>query len=117
MIATGANRKQNDDCGAGMAVTVTTRRWPINRVIRMACTQARMMASEDKTTIRNALTFIETDMVMAAVIMETTDATVTVNSSRHIVNGFLQGYDQGYRSYRGSRNRRSGTYGVGRFKY
>jgi hypothetical protein len=48
------------------------------------------MASEDRATIRNVLTFIETDTATAAVTMGTTDATVIVNSSRHIVRDFCK---------------------------
>ena len=90
MIATAAIAIGTMIGGAAMAVTATTRRWPINRAIRTACTRARMMAPEDRATIRNAHTFTGTDMVTAAVITETTDATVTVNSSRHIVKDFCK---------------------------
>ena len=48
------------------------------------------MAHVDRAKIRNARTFIEMDMAMAVVITETTDATVTVNSSRHIVKDFCK---------------------------
>jgi hypothetical protein len=48
------------------------------------------MAVEDRATIRNVLTFIETDMATAAVIMGTTDAMVTDNSSRPIVKDFCK---------------------------
>src|SRR5262249_41901165 len=73
-----------------MADTATIHRQLINRATRMAFTPARMMAPEAKATIRNALTFIETDTAAAAVITETTDATVTVNSSRLIAKDFCK---------------------------
>ena len=72
------------------AVTATILKWRINKATRMAFIPARVMGRGARTTIHNVLTFIETDMVTAAVITETTDAMVMVNSSRHIARDFCK---------------------------
>ena len=117
MIATGVIAIRTMIGVDAMAVTATIRRWLINRATRMASPLARMMARGDKATIRNALTFIETDIAMAADIMGTTDATVTVNSSRHIVKDFCRDMIKVIEAIVGHVTGAPATTDVGRFPF
>src|ERR1043165_2476252 len=65
----------------GATVDTTMRiKWRRSRVIKTACTRARMMQLGDRVTIRNVLTFTGTAMATTVVTTAAMDATTTSTS-------------------------------------